>query len=245
MAMLSLAWQIRMAHAFCPDAPELPRWRFELLSPASGALLRPLRDGVALYGEVQRALPPVLILAVSADDALFDNYTTGLDAPAGQVPLWRAPEASPADGEVALQPAGYVAVQRPGQRLALALPVRDGNAPGYRMAIASRCTLWKYLLIGELRRWGAQALRVSDPDGGVQFSDARQEPLADGSPATAIVSREPLPLEHGARRRFELHGTPRHGPERVLIEHLPVAHARGFGQRDPSGALVSEIFVRP
>jgi hypothetical protein len=244
MATLDLIWQLHMDHAYCAETPDLPRWRFEMPAAPTGALLRPLRDGVALYAEPDQALPAHLWLAVSVGDGLFDNYTTGLDAPPGQVPLWSPLGEVPGSSEVSLKPAGYVALQRAGQRLALAMPGR-GAAPHYRMAIAARSTIWKYLLLGDPRRWGAQQLRVTDPEGGVEFTEGRPEPLADGSPATVIVSRHPLPLEHGARRRFELHGTPRHGPERVLIEHLPVAHARGFGQRDASGALVSEIFVRP
>ena len=237
---LRLLFRLRIEHAYCPDAPQLPQWQFRLLGRAPGLLLRPLADGLAVYAEEEPPATDRLLLALLAGDPLFDNYSTGLQAPPGQVPLL-APAAS---GEL-LQPAGFVPAMLAGQRLALSLPPAP-RADVLRLTIAARAAIWKYLLLGRDRSvWGEGPPAVVDPSSEVGFDAALDETLADGSSAWSIRSQAAIPLQHRGGARFELRAASRSGPDRVLIRHLPVAHARSFGQLDPSGAPVSEIFVKP
>lgn len=234
-------WSLRIEHAYCPDAPQLPLWQFRPLGRVPGLLLRPLDDGLALYADGEPPVGERLLLALLAGDPLFDNYSSGLQAPPGQVPL----VAPPADGDALLQPAGYVPAMLAGQRLALSLPLLERADP-WRLAIAARAAIWKYLLLGRDRSvWGDGPPAVVDPSGTARFDAAIDETLADGSTAWAIRSAGTIPLQYRGGARFELRAVARSGPDRVLIRHLPVAHARSFGQLDPSGAPVSEIFVRP
>jgi hypothetical protein len=235
-----LLWRLRIEHAYCPDAPQLPQWQFSALGVTPGLRLRRLDDGLALYADAEEApASERLLLALAAADPLFDNYSTGFDAPAGQVGL-RSPDA---DG--LLQPAGFVQALLPGQRLALAMPVVVQEAT-YRLRIDGRASIWNYLLLGRERSlWGEAPPRVVDPEREFEFAAATDEALADGSTVWAIRSTTAIPLQYRGGARFELRADTASGPDRVLIRRLPVAHARSFGRLDPTGAPVSEILVRP
>jgi hypothetical protein len=252
-----LLW-LAVEHAYRTDT-ERCRLRFQptaacqRLLAASTCVLHNRPDGLALFvdaGAAPLAADAAFDVEMSSADPLFNNYTAGLDAPPGCILHFDSADAllDAQRGTWRLQAAKHSQRESLLPRLRITLrplaPVGDGAAPTrLLLALPSRATYWKYLLLGD---WSGEAPEIVDAAQQVGFESAVPEPLADGSIALAIRSSEPLPLQARPDRRFQLRSRrSARTSSRVLIKRLPSASPRGFGRIHIAGvpALVSEIYV--
>jgi hypothetical protein len=251
--------ELAVEHAYCADAAHCafsfqPSAACAHWLAQTGALVRTGRAGLTLFADAGAPpLPPeaAFDFEVASADPLFDNYTAGLDAPAGQVPHYSSADASfDAAGAVwRLQAAQHAPRQAARTRLRLTLrpPAAAAAAGGavvrLVLPLAARATYWKYLLLGA---WDGEAPEIVDAAREVGFEPAVAEPLADGRNALAIRSSVRIALEERPERRFQLRSRrAARGAARVLIKRLPAASPRRFGLAHIAGvpALVSEIYV--
>jgi hypothetical protein len=260
-AALALHTTVEVIHAYYAD-PSRCRLRFEPSPEArdwlsrSGAVVRASPNTWQLYASAALG-PAVLDISVFAQDTEFSRCTDGPSAsglPPARVDSANARFDATAGVWVLGEPGVLPGVGRPKhasvQTPAFVLTLRLAGSPSdaarhYRVALAARRTVWKYLLFGS---WAAERPYVVDLDGAVDFEPATPEPVAGGELALAIRSIVPLALQERSTRRFQLRGRSDHPDEadRVLVHHLPAANAVQFDHdtRGDPPALVSEIYVR-
>ncbi|RVT49753.1 hypothetical protein [Rubrivivax albus] len=196
-------------------------------------------SSVALTFSVQAADPLFVNVtpALTGDGGLarFDSGEAELDTGTGRWLLGTAATGITAmtGGEhqpVAALPAFEVVLRLTGHE--------DESRRNFALRLHSRVTFWKYVLVGG---WAVQQPMVVDLDQMTEFGIAEEVLSADRTPALAICSLSPLPLQEHSNRRFQL----RNAAGAVLVQRLPTASASSLVRESIAGrpALVSEIFV--
>ncbi|MGC1302619.1 MAG: hypothetical protein WA840_09615 [Caulobacteraceae bacterium] len=276
MMAYALQFGIDVRHSYFSDPAHL-RLRLAADRPTAallerlGFMLRLRSDGLRVYGPANGldAAPaaeaaPILRFVAYAEDPAFACYTNGLTAfDAPPLVFGRTAPTRDKDGYWPMSPStspdSPPAISAFGRRrpdFVVEVPAFPGPPVAerlYLVSLASRATIWKYLLVGD---WADDRPLIVDKasDAPISFADAfdgdsppATEILADGRPAIAIRSQSPIPLSAAAARQFQLWSRTVAGePDHVVIPRLPAPDPRSLSRpAAPSGgALVSEIFLQ-
>lgn len=245
----------RLKLRFAPDAATAA-WLAR-----TGCVVKGADNALHVYFEGDRNVPARTVAAdggavdlrfgVYAQDGQFARFTDGLptiDAP----PLTFWSGQSSRDGEALRLSASpdrashWSEGPRPDLVVAVTLggnQVPTGDAPGplYRVALKSRESFWKYILLGDWTQ-----IRVVDPQSAIAFEAAADATLPDGRVVHAVRSKSAIPLAERFEHRFELHAVATASGEAPVRRVLPTPAAANLARdRTPDGRelLVSEIFV--
>lgn len=229
-----------------PDASAWLRHTGSLVRASGGRL-----DLFAPPGILDDASSVALTFSVHAADPLFFNVTPALTGDRG-LARFDSGEAELDTGTgrwlLGTSATGITAMTGGEHQPVAALPAFEvvlrltghevESRRNFALQLHSRATFWKYVLVGG---WVGQQPMVVDLDQMTEFGIAEEVLLADRTPALAICSLSPLPLQERSNRRLQLcnaAGT-------VLVQRLPAAGAGAMVTASMAGrpALVSEIFV--
>ncbi len=264
MGDYSLLFGLEVIHPYFSDPARL-RLRFEPDEASAawltkaGCVTRVWSHRIEVHHETKRDLPRRLAdmgqaddlrFAVHALDPRFAQYThdqTQMHEP--PLTFWGG-DASRRDADWRMHPgtdhAHFWTAPTPRPDLVAVIPVAGEPAAEprrYSLALRSRATIWKYLLLGP---WDDVEPYIEDPDRAFAFAAAPDEALADGRIAKVLCSQKPIPLSERFAQKFELRARePGDGPGRSLIKRLPVPHPASLAGRRSDSTLVSEIYVQP
>lgn len=225
----------------------------------TGCIVRAVDNTLHVHFEAERNAPSRTIatdggvdlcFGVYARDRQFGRFTDGLPT-IDRPPLTFSTHKAAKDGEalrLAPAPDGHPWTDGPRPDLVMRVSLAAGEAPTaaapgplYRLALKSRESVWKYVLLGD---WSQ--VRIVDPQAAVAFEDAADAVLPDGRVVHAVRSTSAIPLAERFEHRFELHAVAAASGEAPVRRVLPTpAPANLARDRTPDGRdlLVSEIFV--
>jgi hypothetical protein len=115
------------------------------------------------------------------------------------------------------------------------------NARDYYLRFKARETIWKYYLLGKLKK---KKSYIVDLNNETEFEDTGPVSLPGNRTALTFRSKQKLPLREKSGFRFQLKEKDP-GGGKVLIKRLPVASANQLEMDVIAGkeAIVSEIFI--
>jgi hypothetical protein len=245
----------RLKLRFVPDAAT------QAWLARTGCIVRSFDNVLHVHFETARNVPARTVaadggsvdlrFAVHAQDRQFGRFTDGLptmDAP--PLTFWSG-KAERAKDALRLSPSAdkaepWVDGARPDLVVAITLgdkdaPTAETPGPLYQVALKSRESVWKYILLGDWTQ-----IRVVDPQSAVAFEDAADATLPDGRVVHAVRSKSAIPLAERFEHRFELHAIAVASGEAPVKRVLPTPAAANLARDRTSDGrefLVSEIFV--
>ncbi|MDI3464974.1 MAG: hypothetical protein OJF50_003795 [Nitrospira sp.] len=117
----------------------------------------------------------------------------------------------------------------------------EGASKRYYVRFKAREVVWKYYLLGDIRKTHAH---IADLDNETEFESAGDAVLPDRRTAVSFRSKVSLPLKERSRYRFQLKDPGSEGGK-VLIQRLPVASPDRLyvDMIDGKEVMVSEIYI--